>query len=188
MDSMANSHSLEEKMFDKNLKFSESLLHSALNELIANKQDPTAIDNNKSSFTLKQSLEFILADWPSFYSGPKCVKYRYVYQRALEIITREGGVVIDSDRYQHDLECFARIASSLKLLVIQNEIQQLLPPIAESTLGIVKTEADQSKGKVKEAWILLKNLGRQHIEKKNWKIAMDCFSRCKSVSNFYTVT
>lgn len=187
MGNVTHSSRMEQNKFNENLQWSMNLLNSALTGLIVNKHNSSETINQgkpQVDLSLLQSLETVLADWTSFYASalPKSLKYQSTYKRAIGIVTREESV-IDSDRHQHDLECLSRIAASLKLSVIQSEIHQLYPPFSESTLEIFKNETDQ--GKDKQGWVLLKNLGRDHMKNKNWRFAMAYFTRGMSIAIFF---
>ncbi len=71
--------------------------------------------------------------------------------------------VIDFERrFEHDVECLAKIAHLIKADDIENKILELITPEAEG---------DDS------GWIQLKEEGNAHYKKSEWTEAMNCYTK-----------
>ncbi len=157
---------------DEEIHKSMQLLSTALNEHIKKCQ---SISDDKTKVMFHQVVDLMLADWSAFFLPPKHLKYKKVFQRALGIqpqLAHFDEESFDIDRHQHDLECLARIALSIKRTDVEEEIRKRLPyqpQVNNSTLN--------NETKIKDGWVKLKDEGKHLIEKKEWAEAMFRFSQ-----------
>ncbi|KZS06839.1 putative Stress-induced-phosphoprotein 1/sw [Daphnia magna] len=157
---------------DDDIHTSMRLLSGALNEHIQKHRSSEGV--HKTKFLFHQLVDFMLASWSTFFVPGKSSKYKKIFQRALGIqpqLAQLDEESFDIDRHQHDLECLARMASSIKREDIVQEIRMLLPhqpPIPNATAINLSR---------KEGWVKLEEEGKHHYEMKEWKLALVLFSQ-----------
>lgn len=162
---------LQPSTADKDLHSSMHMLSTALNEHIK-KCKPT-FKINRALF--QQLVDVILSDWSAFFVLPKSSKFKKTFQRALGIqpqIAQLDKESFDIHRHQHDLECLARIAASIKRTDVEEEIRKLKPfrPHLQAKL------TRMAGSKTKDAWVKLKDEAKDLYFKEEWKLAMIRFS------------
>lgn len=172
---VTNGAALQPSMADKDIHTSMQILSAALNEHIQ-KCRPTN-EGIKMKVLFHQLVDSMLANWSKFFI-PR--KYKKIFQRALGIQPQLAHLDVESfdmDRHQHDLECLARMASSIKRMDIEQEIRKLLPhqpQVSNTTLNNLS---------LKESWVKLEEQGKILFEMKEWKLAMICYSQAISLNS-----
>lgn len=176
MPSGCEEPTLKPSTADKDLSSSMQLLTEALKEHIQRSKS-----SNKGSGYSKayfhQLLDVILSDWSTYIALPNSSKFKKTFQRALGIqpqMAHFDEKSFDIYRHQHDLECLARIAISIKRLDVGKEIRKLQPFCCESPQ---KRLINGTGSKIKDVCIQLKDEAKDFFEKKNWAMAMNRFTQ-----------
>jgi tetratricopeptide (TPR) repeat protein len=168
-----NGITVQPSIADAEIRKSMQLLSTALNEHI--KKCRSSSDDDKTKVMFHQVVDLMLADWSAFFLPPKHLKYKKVFRRALGIqpqLAQFDEESFDIDRHQHDLECLARIALSIKRNDVEEEIRKWLPYQPQINNPTLNNET-----KIKDGWVKLKDEGKYLIEKKEWAQAMFRFSQ-----------
>ncbi|KAI9566034.1 hypothetical protein GHT06_009834 [Daphnia sinensis] len=163
---------------DNDIRTSMRLLSGALNDHIQKHRPSEGTDKTKVLF--HQLVDFMLASWSTFFVPGKSSKYKKIFQRALGIqpqLAQFDEESFDIDRHQHDLECLARIASSIKREDIEREIRMRLPHQPP------KPNATAVNWNRKAGWMKLEEEGKHHYEMKEWKLALVRFSQAISLNS-----
>lgn len=165
-DGQSTDSNLGMPLGDDNLLIAMSLLNEALTKWI------TSTRMFKQP-TLQESLAVILSNWSTFFPLPKSTKYKRVFQRA-QIIKPQNSPgekgSFDIDRHQHDLECLARIAASIKCSDVEEKIRNMQPFILVSSFRHLSVQPNG-----KEPWVLLKDEAKELMTKADWQGAIECY-------------
>ncbi|XP_057370099.1 uncharacterized protein LOC130691210 isoform X2 [Daphnia carinata] len=171
---VTNGVAVQQQLFnpDNDILTSMRLLSGALNEYIQERRPSEGVDKTKVLF--HQLVDVMLAKWSTYFVPGNSSKYKKVFQRALGIqpqLAQLDEESFDINRHQHDLECLARMASSIKRKDIEQEIRMRLPhqpPIQNATMINLNR---------KEGWIKLEEEGKHYFEMNEWKLALVRFSQ-----------
>ena len=141
------------------IQFAINLLNQKLVTLIQSKLP----QKERSDFS--QSLRTILHNAKIFFPNPEDQNgLQKKFERAREIRNQYSHQDFDPDRFEHDVECLAKIAALVGTKDVEDKIRELIPSSDES------------------AWKQLKEEGNERYKKQRWTEAMGSYTKAIRVN------
>jgi len=138
---------MEQADADANLQKAISLIHPFLaNLILSNPITAKKMRNKKPDFG--QSLQAIIEDWNLFYpTKSEFYHSRKYFYRAKKVRNLVAHQSFDCNRYQHDMECLAQVATAIGK-----------PDLAKLILKLVVIKEDDKMTKKKKLLMKLSTL------------------------------
>ena len=144
------------------IQFAINLLNHRLVQLIQLKlPDKEKTDFNQSLRTISQNVKLFFPN-PEEQSGLK-----KKFERAREIRNQYSHQNFDPNRFEHDVECLAKIAAFIGDKELEDKILEL----------ITSDKKCQSSLLDESVWKELKEEGNQHYSNKRWTEAMNSYTK-----------
>jgi len=173
---------MEQADADANIQKAISLLHPFLVKLILS-NPVTAKKMGKKKKDFSQCLRAIMDDWNIFYpTESKFTDFKKSFKRAFMVRNEVAHQSFDCDRYQHEMECLAMVATA----IIKSDLAEIILKLIEIKVDNEKEEETFTKEKKdklsaisfkKNEWVSLKQEGNKFYKEERWREAMNCYTQ-----------
>ena len=174
---------MEQADADARIQYAISLLNPFLMKFILSNPVMSKTKRNKMT-DFSQSLQAIIDDWSMLYPPEsKFVNFKKYFIRAKKIRNLVAHQSFDCNKYQHDMECLAMVATAieksnlakiiLNSVLIKEDAKEKQP---ESFVEEENSLVNVDKLK-KDEWTSLKQEGNQFYKQERWTEAMNCYTR-----------